>query len=77
MRYFTLQVVFVLLFFSAQSRVDSYKSNYQEFTPFITNTFNVHNQNWCIAQNPVTRLIYLANSEGLLEFNGIQWTNTR
>ncbi|HNV80392.1 MAG: LuxR C-terminal-related transcriptional regulator [Tenuifilaceae bacterium] len=75
MRYFTLQVVFVLLFFSAQSReLDSYKSNYQEFTPFITNTFNVHNQNWCIAQNPVTQLIYLANSEGLLEFNGIQWT---
>ena len=38
---------------------------------FISNHVPVENQNWGISQNPVTGFIYFANSEGLVEFNGI------
>ena len=38
---------------------------------FISSHVPVENQNWGISQNPVTGFIYFANSEGLVEFNGI------
>jgi ligand-binding sensor domain-containing protein/DNA-binding CsgD family transcriptional regulator len=38
---------------------------------FISNHVPVENQNWSICQSPVTGFIYFANSEGLIEFNGI------
>ena len=38
---------------------------------FISNHVPVENQNWGISQNPVNGFIYFANSEGLVEFNGI------
>jgi ligand-binding sensor domain-containing protein len=46
-----------------------------EFIPYIINDFEIHNQTWSISQNPNNYLVYLANSEGLVEFNGINWTN--
>ncbi|RYU95100.1 helix-turn-helix and ligand-binding sensor domain-containing protein [Emticicia agri] len=36
--------------------------------------YKAHRQNWGIAQNPVNRFMYFANSKGLLEFDGTQWT---
>ncbi|MDY0202129.1 MAG: hypothetical protein RBR40_14205 [Tenuifilaceae bacterium] len=45
-----------------------------ELIPYIINDFDLKNQNWNISQNPNNRLIYIANSEGLIEFNGINWT---
>jgi len=41
----------------------------QNFTP---NDYMAENQNWSITQSP-NRLIYVANNEGLLEFNGVTW----
>jgi DNA-binding CsgD family transcriptional regulator len=38
---------------------------------FISNHVPVENQNWGISQSPVNGFIYFANSEGLIEFNGI------
>jgi DNA-binding CsgD family transcriptional regulator len=38
---------------------------------FISNHVPVENQNWGISQSPVTGFIYFANSEGLIEYNGI------
>jgi DNA-binding CsgD family transcriptional regulator len=37
-------------------------------------TYKAHRQNWGIAQNPVNKFMYFANSKGLLEFDGTQWT---
>ncbi len=37
-------------------------------------TYKAHRQNWGIAQSPVTQFMYFANSKGLLEFDGTQWT---
>jgi DNA-binding CsgD family transcriptional regulator len=42
-----------------------------EIKQHLFNQIDIRNQNWSISQNPVNRLIYFANSEGLLEFNGI------
>ncbi|MDD2549159.1 MAG: hypothetical protein PHD00_03585 [Bacteroidales bacterium] len=49
-------------------------ANVPELIPYLINDFDIKNQNWNIAQNPYNRLIYAANSEGLFEFNGINWT---
>jgi ligand-binding sensor domain-containing protein/DNA-binding CsgD family transcriptional regulator len=37
-------------------------------------TYKAHRQNWGIAQNPTNKFMYFANSKGLLEFDGTQWT---
>src|SRR3546814_12660349 len=46
-------------------------------TPFITNyskrEYKAANQNWSVAQAP-NGMLYVANSEGLLAFDGSQWT---
>src|SRR5690606_4153010 len=46
-------------------------------TPFITNyskrEYHAANQNWSVAQAP-NGILYFANSEGLLEFDGSEWT---
>ncbi|MFA5646857.1 MAG: hypothetical protein WC951_00990 [Bacteroidales bacterium] len=50
------------------------EANVPELIPYLINDFDLKNQNWNIAQNPNNLLIYAANSEGLFEFNGINWT---
>ncbi|MES2798046.1 MAG: triple tyrosine motif-containing protein [Bacteroidota bacterium] len=37
-------------------------------------SYKAHRQNWDIAQNPVNNFMYFANSKGLLEYDGTQWT---
>lgn len=44
-----------------------------ELIPYLVNDFNLRSQSWGIAQDPNSQLIYIANSEGLVEFNGITW----
>lgn len=40
---------------------------------FSTETYSAGNQNWMISQD-TNRFLYFANNEGLLEYNGVQWT---
>ena len=42
-----------------------------ELLNFISGNIPVYNQNWDIGQDPLTGYIYFANSEGLVEYNGI------
>ncbi len=47
----------------------------QELPPiqnFSPKDYNAENQNWAISQSP-EKLIYVANSKGLLEFDGASW----
>lgn len=37
-------------------------------------TYKAHRQNWGITQNPINKFMYFANSKGLVEFDGTQWT---
>jgi ligand-binding sensor domain-containing protein/DNA-binding CsgD family transcriptional regulator len=46
-------------------------SSDQVIKRFISNHVPVENQNWGICQSPANGYIYFANSEGLIEFNGI------
>lgn len=48
----------------------------QELPPIVkysSNTYGAGNQNWMVAQDK-SQFIYFANNEGLLEFNGSNWT---
>jgi DNA-binding CsgD family transcriptional regulator len=47
------------------------KAQNSEIQNFILSSIPVNNQNWEIYQDPVTKYLYFANSEGLVEFNGI------
>ena len=42
-----------------------------EIRNIISSNFPVNNQNWEIYQDPVNRYLYFANTEGLVEYNGI------
>lgn len=42
-----------------------------EIQEFIYNRIGIDNQNWKISQSPVTGYVYMANSAGLVEYNGI------
>ncbi len=49
----------------------------QELPPihnFTTLDYNAGNQNWAISQSQ-DKIIYVANNDGLLEFNGANWTS--
>ncbi|MCZ8197640.1 MAG: triple tyrosine motif-containing protein [Flavobacterium sp.] len=48
----------------------------QELPPIVkynSSTYNAGNQNWMISQDK-NHYVYFANNEGLLEFNGSNWT---
>jgi DNA-binding CsgD family transcriptional regulator len=44
-----------------------------EIQSFLNNNFDLKSQNWSISQQEENKYIYLANSDGLIEFNGISW----
>ncbi len=53
----------------------TFRANCQELPPiqnFYPKDYNGENQNWAISQSP-EKIIYVANSKGLLEFNGASW----
>ena len=53
----------------------TFGANCQELPPiqnFTPQEYNGENQNWAISQSP-EKIIYVANSKGLLEFNGASW----
>lgn len=48
----------------------------QELPPIVKyppSSYNAGNQNWMISQDK-NNFVYFANNEGLLEFNGSDWT---
>lgn len=62
----------VLLLFCTISFIQSSPASTDEVIKrFISNHIPVENQNWGISQSPVNGFIYFANSEGLIEYNGI------
>ena len=64
---YLLKVVF-LLFFSF--------ANAQELPPilrYMPSTYEAGNQNWMISQDK-NNFLYFANNDGLLEYNGANWT---
>ncbi len=42
-------------------------------TNFSSKDYKAYRQNWDIAQHPINKFIYFANSKGLLEYDGTSW----
>jgi len=39
--------------------------------PYLTGNISISSQSWGICQNPTNQLVYFANTQGLVEFNGM------
>lgn len=64
-----IQILAIALFFT-------FKINAQELPPIVkygSAVYGAGNQNWMISQDD-NQFVYFANNEGLLEFNGSNWT---
>lgn len=64
-----IQILILALFFT-------FKTNAQELPPIVkygSTVYGAGNQNWMISQDD-NQFVYFANNEGLLEFNGSEWT---
>jgi len=67
--FFKIYTSFFLLLFLAGSLYAQELPPINKFTP---EDYDGGNQNWMIAQTP-NKIIYAANNEGLLEYNGADW----
>ncbi|MFO7923170.1 MAG: hypothetical protein R6U58_05720 [Bacteroidales bacterium] len=74
MNRFLIQYIFpAILFLSALAPGLARQPENPELAPYLINEFDLYNQNWSISQNPDNKFIYVGNSEGLIEYNGIYW----
>ncbi len=62
-------ILFILLFTSLLRATDINQPH--EIKSYIPGNISIDNQNWNITQNPKNGLVYFANSDGLVEYNGI------
>lgn len=53
------------------------QGKYHEIKSFLSNNLPIENQNWNIYQHPVSGSIFFANSEGLIEFDGLAKTTCK
>ena len=69
-RFFTIAILYILYLSSHIYVLAQELPPILNFTPTV---YNAENQNWMLSQAP-NKFIYAANNEGLLEFNGAEWT---
>jgi ligand-binding sensor domain-containing protein len=69
-----------IVFFLLMPLLSNAQNNAEAGLPFITNfsakEYKSHPQNWAITQDD-RGVIYVANSFGLLEYDGVKWRNIR
>ena len=63
----------VLLFLSVLYFFNSYSQELPPIVEYNSSIINVGNQNWMISQDK-NHFVYFANNEGLVEFNGSNWS---
>lgn len=70
---YSLKQIFVQLFifFLLFSGIGNICAQNYGISDFVSQSVPVKNQNWEIYQDPVSGFLYFANSEGLIEYNGI------
>lgn len=64
-----VELIFFLLLFPLHAQSPSFVPPVYNYT---SNSYNADNQNWSIAQGK-DRVIYIANNDGLLAFDGVNW----
>lgn len=62
--------LFIFIFFLS---INSFCQELPPIVKYNSSTYNAGNQNWMISQDK-NHYVYFANNEGLLEFNGSNWT---
>lgn len=69
---FTIHSI-VLILISSFLSIAAFSSDLPPILKYLPQEYKAGNQNWKISQNK-HNLMYFANNEGLLEFNGAEWT---
>lgn len=69
LNYFRSLVIVVILFLGP---IELFSQEIAPIISFSSTEYGAENQNWDITQN-LERFIYVANNEGLLEYNGARW----
>src|SRR5208283_19781 len=64
-------IVVFLIFYQPLIQTNLLFGQSDEIKNYIHNTLPLDNQNWNIYQNPKNGIMYFANSNGLIEYNGI------
>jgi len=67
------RLILILHIILASLLAGAYEPGSLELKPYLFHGFDQRNQNWSMAQDPQTHVMYFANSEGLLRYNGISW----
>lgn len=65
--------MFIALALSPLSHVNAFLFNVPEIQSYLRVSFGNRSQNWSVSQNPENKHLFLASSDGLMEFNGITW----
>ncbi|MFW5757801.1 MAG: LuxR C-terminal-related transcriptional regulator [Bacteroidota bacterium] len=78
MRKQKVHIILLLLLFSGfLTRAYSQTQENTILQSWLENEFSLRNQNWSISQCPQTSFLFFANSEGLIEYNGIEFKNNK
>jgi ligand-binding sensor domain-containing protein/DNA-binding CsgD family transcriptional regulator len=68
-----LYILLVLILLGINISSYAFQNENPEIVPSLINNLGLSNQNWAISQDPVSKYICFANSEGLVIYNGISW----
>ena len=65
------RLLFIILVFHCLFLSNPVIGQNDEIKNYIHNSLPIENQNWNISQDPTNGIVYFANSNGLIEYNGI------
>ena len=64
----------IFFIFNAYSNFMGFSQEIPPILKFSPAVYEAGNQNWMISQDKKNHVVYFANNEGLLEYNGANWT---
>ena len=65
--------IYIIVILVLLSNFKIFATEYPPIIKYLPEIYNAGNQNWKISQDS-TNIMYFANNDGLLEFNGSEWT---
>jgi len=66
-----INLIFLLMGLVCLFRAQAFPPELPTIQSYIKNDFDIVSQNWAISQDPESRYMYFANSDGLIVFNGV------
>ena len=65
--------IYIIVILVLLSNFKIFATEYPPIIKYLPEIYNAGNQNWKISQDSMN-IMYFANNDGLLEFNGSEWT---